>query len=88
MIKPISLCSQCFKHEITSWLTEKSYLLKPEIISKLYLELKNIKLKDGECIVCLNNKISEDCFFKLLKILQKAPEELKQEYLSMFGYAS
>jgi len=87
-LTPLSLCSQCLSHEITSWLTEKSGLMKPEAVRDVYLELRDIKLREGQCIVCKNSRICEDCFNKILKVLEKSKvdENLKQEFISMFGF--
>ena len=86
-LTPLSICSQCLSHEITSWLTEKSGFLKPEAIKDIYLELRDIKLKPGECIVCKNSRVSEDCFSKILRVLEKNKirEDLKQEFIAMFA---
>lgn len=88
MIKPIALCSQCLKHEISSWITKKSGMLDAETLSNVYLELRDIKLTQGECIVCFNKMISDDCFFRILKVLNKhkVSEEIKQEFIRMFGF--
>lgn len=81
----LSICSRCLSHEISSWVTEKSGFLSPEIISKIFLELRDIKLKQGECIVCNNSKIAENCVERIIKILEKENQELlKQEFINMF----
>lgn len=84
----IPLCSQCLVHEVTSWLTEKAGVLSQPIIRDIYLELRDIKLEQGKCIVCKNEKISSDCFNRLLKILEKndTPKQIVKEFSKMFGF--
>lgn len=87
---PISLCPGCLSHEVASWLTEKSGMINAEAIASIYLELRDIKLKNGSCIVCKNNKISQDCFYKIYKVLEKNKirEDIRQEFALMFGMSA
>ena len=88
MIKSIPLCSQCISHEITSWLTEKAGVLSPETVKRIYLELRDMKLQEGECIVCNKNTICSDCFKQVLKVLEKSKQkEIKLEFIKMFGFS-
>jgi hypothetical protein len=84
-MKPISLCQQCLKHEIISWLAEKS--LKPKTANGIYSQLQKIKEKSGECIVCKSKHISTTCFNNILKLLEreKAASPIRSEFISMFG---
>lgn len=88
-LKPIQLCCQCFAHEITSWMTENAGKLNQELIQNIYLELRDIKLDEGKCIVCKHNKISSDSFIKILKLLEKKNTEksIIEEFIKMFGYS-
>jgi len=85
---PIQLCSSCLKHEIASWVNERIINLKDERANKIRQELKTIRLTDGECIVCKNNKISNGSFINILKLLEKTKAEktIINEFAGMFGY--
>lgn len=84
----VPLCAHCLMHEITSWLTEKAGSLSQELVKTIYLELRDIKLEQGQCIVCKNDKISADCIINLLKVLEKyrASANLRNEFIEMFGF--
>ena len=60
--------------EIASWVFENQLKLDEDTIREIRDELKDIKLRDGECIVCNNKKIAEGCFEKVLNILERNNE--------------
>lgn len=87
MIKAIPLCSRCTFHEINSWINEKREKINDDTAHEINQELTVIKLKQGECIVCQEKKISDNCFFKILNILEKNKnsQEMKKEFVRLFG---
>lgn len=70
-LNTIQLCSRCTIHEIASWVFDNQLKLEPDVIRQIRDETKDIKLKEGECIVCSSNRVSEGCFEKILQILEK-----------------
>ena len=68
---PIQLCSRCTVNEIACWVFENQLKIEPDVIKQVREELKDIKLHDGECIVCNNKRVSEGCFERVLSILEK-----------------
>lgn len=86
-IKTIQLCPECIKHEINSWLNEKISCLNIDATRKISEELRAIKLAEGECIACKNNKIAEDTAENVIKILDKfkAQDNIKKEFIEMFA---
>lgn len=84
----VPLCSQCIRHEITSWLNEKSNQLKPKITHEIVSELKSIKINKGSCIVCNHNSIIGDSTHNILKILEhhNTPKEILQEFRRFFCF--
>ena len=87
LIKSLPLCSRCAIHEISSWFWEKTSQLDPEILKQVSFELKAVKLRDGECLVCSNKKISEGCIENIIKILEKnkASQEVTEEFVRLFA---
>lgn len=73
-------------HEISSWLWENSGSIDPELSRQISLELRDIKLREGECLVCKHNKVAEDCIDNILKILGKNKNnlEIKEEFEKLF----
>jgi len=82
----IPLCSRCATYEINSWANEKWKELDEETSQSIRQELKAIRLKQGECIVCKNNYVAENCFENILKILEKSNnKKLTFEFKKLFG---
>jgi hypothetical protein len=90
IIQSIPLCSRCAMHEISSWLWENSSRISPELMSQISIELRAIRLKGGECLVCGNNKVAEDCIENILRILGKNKNnlEVKEEFERLFAMIS
>jgi hypothetical protein len=86
-MKPIPLCSRCTFHEIASWLSENSHKINEEVMMQVNLELRAIRLKEGECIVCGRRMISDSCFPNILKIFEKYKinGDIKKEFERFFG---
>jgi len=87
-IKITPLCVQCAKHEVSSWINEKSPDLKAELARAMRDELRDFTLADGSCIVCNNNRVSYGWKERILRTMKKyqAKDELRQEFLKMFGF--
>lgn len=85
---PIPLCSSCIHHEISSWINERVNELNTDAKLKINEELKSIRLKKGECIICKKQQISSDLLFNILKILKetKIKKPIINEFKKMFGY--
>jgi len=75
-------------YEINNWVFENASRLKTEITQQIREELKAIRLREGECIVCNEKKISADCFENIIKIFEKykVQEEIKNEFMKSFGF--
>ncbi len=82
----IPLCSRCMSHEITSWMNEKWKELDEEVRREIIEELKTIKLRIGECIVCKNNLVSVDTPEKILRIMEEnnIPNKTRKEFEKFF----
>jgi len=65
---------------------ENSVRINPELLKEISLELRAIKLKDGECLACKHNKIADNCIENILKILEKNKDnpEAKKEFEKLF----
>ncbi len=85
-LKSLHLCSRCLSHEINSWTNEKWKDLDEEVKRQINEELKTIKLRPGECIVCKNTLVSMDTAERILEILKenKVKEEVIEEFESFF----
>ncbi len=79
---PIQLCSRCIVNEISNWVFENQLQIEPETIKQIREELQDIRLQEGECLVCNHNKVSEGCFEKVLNILEKYKSD--QEIIENF----
>jgi len=75
-------------HEMSSWIFENSGSMDEETIKQMSLELRAIRLAEGECIVCNSKKVANGCFENILKILEKTKADKKviNEFVNMFGY--
>lgn len=85
----IKLCSRCIVNEVANWVFENQLQLEPETIKQIREELKDIKLKEGECLVCNNKRVSEGCFERVLSILEadKANSEIITGFKKFSGMA-
>ena len=81
----LPICSRCIVHEINSWIIDKIGAINPETTQKIRQELKAIKLKEGECIVCSSNFISEGTCEEIVKILKK--DRVEEEMIFDFQKA-
>ena len=85
IIQSIPLCSRCAAHEISNWVWENSSKIDKELLTQISLELRDIKLTDGECLVCRHKKIADNCTENILKILEKNnQQEIKSEFEKLF----
>ena len=84
---PIRLCSRCTANEISSWAFDNQLKLEREVLAQIREELKDIKLKPGECIACSRPNISDSCFERVLSVLEKNKQdkEIILEFKSLFG---
>ena len=84
----IPLCSKCVIHEINSWIADKRGSLDPEASQQVREELKAVKLKPGECVVCNHTLISDNTFENILKILSKhkADSKVVEEFKKLFSF--
>jgi hypothetical protein len=85
----IPLCSRCAMHEISNWVYEKNFELTGEAIKAVMEELKAVKLKQGECLVCKKDVVTEGCFEGILKAFDKhkVSDNVKEEFIKLFGFA-
>jgi len=85
----LQLCSRCLNHEINSWIDERWKELNDETRKEILEELKAIKLKQGECVVCKNSLISTDTTERILEILDenKVEGKLKLEFKKYFCFS-
>jgi hypothetical protein len=67
----VELCSRCAVTEIAGWVYENQLRLEPDTIREIREELKDIRLRDGECVVCKRDKVVDNCFSKILGIMQR-----------------
>ena len=74
-------------HEIASWVFDKRQELSEETCQLIREELKDIKLREGECLVCNGKLVSADCFENILKILEKNKlnNHAVDEFRTLFG---
>jgi len=84
---PIQLCSRCTANEISSWAFDNQLKLEREVLAQIREELKDIKLKPGECIACSNSNVSDSCFERVLSVLEKNKQnqEIISEFKNIFG---
>jgi|WetSurMetagenome_2_1015567.scaffolds.fasta_scaffold211161_3 hypothetical protein len=70
-----------------SWFYEKSLQLEPEVLKEIAIELRAIRLREGECLVCGNARVAEGCFESIAKILtkSKASPDIASEFIRLFG---
>ena len=82
----IQLCSRCINHEINSWVNEKWKELNEEVKRQIYQELRSVKLKSGECIVCGNKLVSDRTPERILGILEenKTGDKVVGEFRNFF----
>jgi hypothetical protein len=61
--------------------------LDNETIKQIALELRAIKLQEGQCLVCGHSRVSEGCIDNIIKILEKnkANSEVSREFIRLFG---
>jgi len=78
--------SPCVELE-TLGCSEKS-LISPTLARAIREELRYLSLAEGNCIVCNKDRISYGWMKRILKVMQKyqAPEEIRKEFISMFGF--
>jgi len=84
---PIQLCSRCASNEISSWAFDNQLRMDREILAQIRDEIKDIKLKPGECIACNHPNVSDSCFERVLSVLEKNKQdkEIISEFKSLFG---
>jgi len=82
----IQLCSRCIHTEITGWLDDNWTTIGEEIKKLILQELRLIKLKSGQCIVCKNSLVADDTIEKINQIINnsKITEQLKKEFSHFF----
>jgi hypothetical protein len=82
----LQFCSRCLNQEINSWVNERWQYINDEARIEVLQELRTIKLKQGECLVCKNSLISDDTPIKVLKILEenKVPDKITGEFRKYF----
>jgi len=86
-IQPVfQFCSRCLNQEINSWVNENWKEVNDEARKLILQELKTIKLKQGECLVCKNTLISDDTPVKVLRILEenKVLDKIRTEFKKYF----
>ncbi len=85
-INILHICSRCISHEIGSWISDKVGELDLEAIQKINQELRAIKIKQGKCIVCNGNFVSENTIENVIKILeeQKVSNKVQEEFKNLF----
>ena len=78
----LHLCSRCLNQEVGGWINERWKELDEEVRKQILQELRAIDLKEGNCIVCGNNFVSNKTLHKILKILEdnNVPENIKKEF--------
>ncbi len=88
LLGAIPLCSRCIVHEVSNWIADKRGLVNPEASQQIREELKSVKLKSGECVVCSHSLISDNTFENILKIFEKhkVSGELQTEFKKLFGF--
>ena len=82
IIDAMPLCSRCTNTEITSWLEDNLNNMSNEVKKQIVQELKAIKLKPGECLVCNAGLVSDKTQFNILNILKdnKINEKIVEEF--------
>jgi len=82
----LEICSRCLSYEVNGWVSDKWKEMDEETKKQIAEELKSIKLKSGECIVCKNNLISDGTPERILRILEenKTPNRIKKEFIELF----
>jgi len=83
---PLQFCSRCLNQEINSWVNERWQYINDEARREILQELRTIKLKPGECLVCKNSLISDNTPTRVLKILEenKVPGKILGEFRKYF----
>jgi len=83
---PLQFCSRCLNQEINSWVNERWQFMNDKARREILQELKAIKLKQGECIVCRNSLVSDDTPEKILRILgeNKVSIDIIKEFKKYF----
>jgi len=86
-VSPFELCSKCAVNEIASWVFENQLNLDQNTIKQVREELKDIKLKEGKCLVCNHNRVAEGCFERILLILEKSKtsSDVTEEFKKFCG---
>jgi len=84
----IPLCSRCIVHEMNNWLADKRGEIDLDASQKVSEELKDIKLRTGECVVCNHNLISDSTFENILKVFDKhkVNSGVIGEFKKLFGF--
>lgn len=82
----LQFCSRCLNQEINSWVNERWQYINEEAKRQILQELRAIKLKQGECLVCKNALISDTASVNVLKILEEnnVPANYKEEFRKFF----
>ncbi len=85
-LKTLPLCSQCLRHEVNSWVNENWKGLDVNTKLRIREELKGIRLKEGECIVCGSGKIAKGTGSNILEILEdkEIKDNLKNQFMKYF----
>ena len=89
IIESLPLCSRCMIHEINSWILDKSGKIDPDATQQVREELKSIRLKPGECLVCRHTTVADGCFENILKVFDKnkVGKAIVEEFKKLFGMA-
>lgn len=82
----LQLCSRCLSHEIQGWMNEKWKELHEEARKQILEELRAIRLREGNCIVCNNSIVSADTIERIMIILNQnnVSEKTKKEFQKLF----
>ena len=81
-IKSLELCSRCLAYELNSWVNDNFQLLSEEAKKQIREEIKTIRLKPGNCIVCNHNSISDSTSENIIRILEESnvSKKLREEF--------
>lgn len=83
----LQICSRCLFHEVNSWMNENFREFDNETRQKISQELKSIAVKQGECIVCGKESISDNTAKEILRILEegRVPDKIVKEFRQYFA---
>jgi len=86
--RTLPICSKCINYEISGWLNENKEKLSKDSKLGMREQLRSMKLKQGECIVCNHNSVTEGVAEKILDILNENEEveKLKEDFAKSFCF--